>query len=155
MPDTVHTLVPHLLLVEDNPGDILLVKESFRDVHTPYRLSIARDGQEAVDFMESLVDQPAHLWPNLVMLDLNLPKMSGHQVLARLKNSPEFRKIPVIVLSTSEAPVDIETSYELAANCYLCKPPGVGRILSSHADRPGILAQAGALFHSCFRSPSA
>ena len=114
--------MPHILLVEDNPGDILLVKESFRGIATPYQLSIAKDGQQALDFMASTLTNPAFSKPDLILMDLNLPKIGGHEVLAQLKSQVEFRHIPVVILSTSEAPADIAKSYALAANCYLCKP---------------------------------
>ena len=119
------TKVPHILLVEDNPGDVLLVKESFRGIATPYQLSIAKDGQQALDFMASTLTDPAFSQPDLILLDLNLPRVGGHEVLAQLKRRVEFRHIPVIVLSTSDAPSDIARSYALSANCYICKPSGL------------------------------
>ncbi len=119
------TKVPHILLVEDNPGDILLVKESFRGISAPYQLSIAKDGQQALEFMASTLTNPAFSKPDLILLDLNLPKIGGHEVLAQLKSRVEFRHIPVVILSTSDAPADIAKSYALSANCYLCKPAGL------------------------------
>ena len=117
--------VPHILLVEDNPGDILLVKESFRGLGSPYQLSIAKDGRQALDFMHATLGNPSSSRPDLILLDLNLPKVSGHEVLAQLKGMMEFNQIPIIVLSTSESPADIAKAYALAANCYLCKPAGL------------------------------
>lgn len=117
--------VPHILLVEDNPGDILLVKESFRSLGSPYQLSIAKDGRQALEFMHTTLGNPSSSTPDLILLDLNLPKISGHEVLAKLKGTIEFHRIPIIVLSTSESPADIAKAYALAANCYLCKPAGL------------------------------
>ncbi len=116
---------PHVLLVEDNPGDILLVKESFREISTPHRLSVARDGQEALDFVHGAGQFAGLPRPDLILLDLNLPKISGLDVLAQLKSNAAFQNIPVVVLSTSTSPMDIQKSYALAANCYLCKPNGL------------------------------
>ena len=117
--------VPHVLLVEDNPGDILLVQESFRDLGRPYLLSVAKDVQEAISFMARIGKTADATRPDLILLDLNLPKISGHDVLAHLKGNLNFQTIPVVILSSSCAPSDIEKAYGLAANCYICKPAGL------------------------------
>jgi CheY-like chemotaxis protein len=116
---------PHILLVEDNPGDIRLIQESFRDVKLPYRLSVARDGREAIDFLSQIGAFANVSRPDLIILDLNLPKISGHDVLAHLKGHDEYRNIPVVILTSSNAPSDIRKSYQLAANSYHSKPAGL------------------------------
>ena len=111
-----------VLLVEDNHGDVRLVREAFRDVNRSIRLHVACDGMEAMAFLRQ---QGAHLdvpRPDLILLDLNLPKMNGHEVLAKIKADSSLKMIPTIVLSSSETDVDVLISYQLQANCYLRKP---------------------------------
>jgi|SRR5271165_628833 len=123
--ERLRSKVRHVLLVEDNPGDILLVKESFRDSRIAYVLSIANDGQEAIDFLDGIARNKNGPRPDLMLLDLNLPKINGYDVLAHVKGTEELRSIPVLVLSTSSAQSDIQRAYALSANCYLCKPAGL------------------------------
>jgi CheY-like chemotaxis protein len=116
--------VPRLnvLLVEDSPGDVRLTREAFRDADVPVTLHVAADGVEAMAFLqheEAHADAPR---PDLILLDLNLPKMDGRAVLARIKEDENLRTIPTIILTTSEAEADIVRSYQLQANCYLSKP---------------------------------
>jgi chemotaxis family two-component system response regulator Rcp1 len=111
-----------VLLVEDNPGDVRLAREAFRDVNMNVRLHLASDGTEAMAF---LMQRGAHLQaprPDLILLDLNLPKMDGREVLAQIKGDKNLKMIPTIVLSSSETDADVLTSYKLQANCYLRKP---------------------------------
>jgi CheY-like chemotaxis protein len=111
-----------VLLVEDNPGDVRLAREAFRDVNGSIRLHLASDGMEALAFLRR---QGSHLnapRPDLILLDLNLPKMSGREVLAKIKEDSSLKTIPTIVLSSSEADADVLISYQLQANCYLRKP---------------------------------
>jgi two-component system, chemotaxis family, response regulator Rcp1 len=111
-----------VLLIEDSPGDVRLTQEAFRDSHISIRLHVVIDGVEAMDFLRrkgAYFDAPR---PDLILLDLNLPKMDGRQVLARIKEDDGLKTIPTIILTTSEAEVDIMTSYQLQANCYLSKP---------------------------------
>ena len=111
-----------VLLVEDSPGDVRLTKEAFREVNEAVHVNVVADGVEAMDFLKRLgiyVDAPR---PDLILLDLNLPKMDGREVLVRIKNDDSLKTIPTVILSTSEAAADIEKSYELQANCYLSKP---------------------------------
>jgi CheY-like chemotaxis protein len=111
-----------VLLVEDNPGDVRLTREAFRDAQALIRLHVAFDG---VDAMEFLNRQAAHAGvprPDLILLDLNLPRMDGREVLAHIKKDDSLRMIPVVILTTSEDEADIVKSYELQANCYLKKP---------------------------------
>jgi chemotaxis family two-component system response regulator Rcp1 len=112
----------HVLLVEDSPGDVRLTQEAFRAVNTSVHLHVASDGVEAMAF---LTHEGAHVHaprPDLILLDLNLPKMDGREVLARVKNDDSLKMIPTVILTTSEAEVDIVKSCQLRANCYLSKP---------------------------------
>ena len=111
-----------VLLVEDNPGDVRLTREAFREVNRSVRLHLASDGVEALAF---LGQQGAYLRaprPDLILLDLNLPKMNGRDVLAKIKADSSLKMIPTIILSSSEAASDVLISYQLQANCYLRKP---------------------------------
>jgi CheY-like chemotaxis protein len=111
-----------ILLVEDNLGDIRLTEEIFKECHISNRVSVARDGEEA---MAQLRRQGVHAKkprPDLMLLDLNLPRKDGREVLAEIKADPELRRIPVVVLSTSNSETDVVKSYDLHANCYLTKP---------------------------------
>jgi CheY-like chemotaxis protein len=111
-----------ILLVEDNPGDVELMLESLRDQSGRYELSVTRDGAEALDFLRRqgpYTDAPR---PDLIFLDLNLPRMNGHEVLAAIKADEHLRPIPVVVITTSRADRDVVTSYRLHANAYVTKP---------------------------------
>lgn len=111
-----------ILLVEDDPGDVLITTEALSRTKLLHELHTVRDGEEALRFLgqrDEHVDAPR---PDLVLLDLNLPRIDGRQVLAEIKASPELRTIPVVVLSTSEAEDDIVRSYDLHANAYVSKP---------------------------------
>lgn len=111
-----------ILLVEDNPAEVRLCQEAFHICELAHDLEIARDGQEALDFLQRenrFANAPR---PDLILLDLNLPKKDGRQVLEAIKQNPEISEIPVLVLSTSGAQDDLHTSYRLHANSYLTKP---------------------------------
>ena len=111
-----------VLLVEDSPGDVRLMREAFRDANTTIRLHVASDGVEAMAFLGR---EGAHAHaprPDFILLDLNLPKMDGREVLALIKEDSSLKTIPTVILTTSEAEVDIVRSYQLRANCYLSKP---------------------------------
>ena len=111
-----------VLLVEDSPGDIRLTQEALRDAKRVIHLHVATDGVEAMAFLRH---EGANLHaprPDVVLLDLNLPKMDGREVLASIKADAGLKTIPIIILTTSEAEVDIVKSYQLQANCYLSKP---------------------------------
>jgi CheY-like chemotaxis protein len=111
-----------VLLVEDSPGDVRLMREVLRDSNSFIRLHVASDGVEAMDFLNrtgTLGDAPR---PDLILLDLNLPKMDGREVLAHIKEDDGLKSIPTVVLTTSEAQADIDKSYKLHANCYMSKP---------------------------------
>jgi chemotaxis family two-component system response regulator Rcp1 len=111
-----------VLLVEDSPGDVRLTQEAFREANRDLRLHIATDGVEAMSFLKQEGKRADAPRPDLILLDLNLPKMDGREVLAQIKGHSALRTIPTIILTTSEAEADIAKSYELQANCYLTKP---------------------------------
>ncbi len=111
-----------ILLVEDNPGDVLLVREALDLSELPTTLHVCRDGVEAMEFLRERNGDNGSPLPDLVLLDLNMPKMSGHEVLAEMKADVALRRIPVVVLSTSTSHSDIRTTYQLHANCYVTKP---------------------------------
>src|SRR5450755_1826899 len=111
-----------VLLVEDSPGDVRLTQEAFRDANRAIRLHVATDGVEAMAFLRK---EGAHAYaprPDIILLDLNLPKMDGREVLAHIKADSCLKTIPTVILTTSEAETDIVKSYQLQANCYLTKP---------------------------------
>jgi two-component system, chemotaxis family, response regulator Rcp1 len=111
-----------VLLVEDSPGDVRLTKEVFHDANRSIHLHVASDGVEAMAFLRR---EGAHVHaprPDMILLDLNLPKMDGREVLAHIKADESLRTIPTVILTTSDAEVDIAKSYQLQANCYLSKP---------------------------------
>ncbi|HUY27797.1 MAG TPA: response regulator [Candidatus Binataceae bacterium] len=112
----------NILLVEDNPGDVRLTIEVLRDGKFRNQLSVAVDGIEAMNYLRRREGHAAAKRPDLVLLDLNLPRKDGRQVLAEIKADPDLRRIPVVVLTTSSAPVDVIQSYNLQANCYITKP---------------------------------
>jgi two-component system, chemotaxis family, response regulator Rcp1 len=112
----------HVLLVEDNAADVDLTRETLDLVKFDGKLSVARDGVEAIEFLNGAGswDRPGH--PTLILLDLNLPRKDGRQVLAVLKSDDLFRRIPVVILSSSDSEKDITSCYNLGANCYIVKP---------------------------------
>src|SRR5664279_833240 len=111
-----------VLLVEDSPGDVRLMQEVFRTVNKLIHLQVASDGVEAMAILRQWGEYANRPRPDLILLDLNLPRMDGREVLALIKEDPSLRTIPVIILTTSDAEVDIVRSYELQANAYLTKP---------------------------------
>jgi chemotaxis family two-component system response regulator Rcp1 len=111
-----------VLLVEDSPGDVRLTQEAFRDADSTIDLRVAVDGVEAMAFLlrkGRYADAPR---PEFILLDLNLPKMDGREVLAHIKEDDDLKTIPTVILTTSDAEADILTSYQLQANCYVSKP---------------------------------
>ncbi len=111
-----------ILLVEDNPGDVRLTQECFKESKISNNLSVVMDGQEAIDFLQHKGKFANALRPDLILLDLNLPRKDGREVLAEIKADPDLRKIPVVVLTISKAEQDILKSYDLHANCFITKP---------------------------------
>jgi CheY-like chemotaxis protein len=118
-----------ILLIEDNEADVRLTREGIKEAKINNNLSVVRDGEEAMDYLHKrngFEDVPR---PDLVLLDLNLPKKDGREVLEEIKSSEELRRLPVVVLTTSEAEKDIVKSYELHANCYVTKPLGLDQFV--------------------------
>jgi len=111
-----------ILLVEDNPGDILLTKEAFEEIKIANNLNVVEDGIEAMNFLKNEGKYKEGRKPDLIILDLNLPKKDGREVLAEIKESKKLKKIPVVVLTSSKAEEDILKSYDLHANCFISKP---------------------------------
>ena len=111
-----------VLLVEDSPGDVRLTQEAFRDANIAIHLHVASDGVEAMSFLRRQDEHANSPRPDLILLDLNLPRMDGREVLAHIKEDENLKTIPTVILTTSEAEADIVKSYELQANCYLSKP---------------------------------
>jgi two-component system, chemotaxis family, response regulator Rcp1 len=119
-----------ILLVEDNPGDIRLTQEALREGRVRNELQVARDGVEALDLLCRRGRFADAARPDLILLDLNLPRKDGREVLAELKADDRLRRIPVVVLTTSRAEEDIVTSYDLHANCYIAKPVDLDRFIA-------------------------
>jgi CheY-like chemotaxis protein len=118
-----------ILLVEDNPGDVRLTLEAFKEGKLHNRLHIARDGEEALAFLRRQGPYAEAVRPDLILLDLNLPKKDGREVLAEIKQDQELHRIPVVVLTTSKAEQDILKVYDLHANCYITKPMDLDQFL--------------------------
>ena len=112
----------HVLLVEDNPGDVRLMREALRNGDPAKRLDAVEDGEEALAYLRRLHPYSQVPKPDLIFLDLNLPKKDGREVLSEIKQDDALRRIPVVVLTTSEAERDILRVYDLHANCYVKKP---------------------------------
>ncbi len=111
-----------VLLVEDSPGDVRLTREAFKDANKTIHLHVAVDGVEAMAFLRREGAHSHAPRPDLILLDLNLPKMDGREVLTLIKQDDDLKTIPTVILTTSEAEADIVKSYQLQANCYLNKP---------------------------------
>jgi two-component system, chemotaxis family, response regulator Rcp1 len=111
-----------ILLVEDSPGDVRLIREAFRSADATPNLHVAADGVEAMTFLRRQGEHGDAPRPDLILLDLNLPRMDGREVLALIKQDQDLKTIPIIILTTSEAETDIKRTYELQASCYLTKP---------------------------------
>ena len=111
-----------ILLVEDDPGDVLMTREALEDSKVINNLHVVDNGEEAVAFLRQENGHGGAPRPDLVLLDLNLPRLDGREVLAQVKNDPDLRRIPVVVLTTSEAEEDVLRSYDLHANAYVTKP---------------------------------
>jgi CheY-like chemotaxis protein len=117
-----------ILMVDDNPGDVRLTLEALHESGTSAQLISVRDGQAAVQLL--LNPPPGQRRPDLVLLDLNLPRMDGREVLAILRGDPRFRSLPVVVFSSSDAPHDIKDAYDRGANCYVVKPMELERFMT-------------------------
>jgi two-component system response regulator len=115
----------HVLLVEDDPGDVMLTKKLFADVKPALCLDVVNDGVEAMAYLRREAPYTDSIRPDLLLLDLNMPKKDGCTVLKELQQDAALRSIPVVVLTTSDSDSDIERAYGLGANCYITKPVGV------------------------------
>jgi CheY-like chemotaxis protein len=136
-----------VLLVEDDPGDVLLIREAFEDNKVANRLHVVADGVEALEFMRQTGEHADAPRPDLVLLDLNLPRKDGREVLAEVKNDDALRTIPVVVLTTSQAEEDVLRSYDLHANAYVTKPVDFDRFI-------GVVRQIDQFFVSVVKLPN-
>ena len=118
-----------LLLVEDNPGDVRLTQEALKSGQVQVNLNVARDGVEAIDFLRQRAAFEGAPKPDLILLDLNLPRKNGREVLSEIKSDPELRRIPVLIMTTSRAEQDVNRAYNLNANCYITKPMDLDEFL--------------------------
>lgn len=110
-----------ILLVEDSPSDVRLIREALKETPVPVQITVARDGVEATDYLEQVLRGSA-VRPDLMLLDLNLPRKNGREVLAEVKSSPELKQIPVLVMTSSHSDEDVADVYNLSANCFITKP---------------------------------
>ena len=129
MTDWTGCEIVDVLLVEDDPGDILMTREAFQHHKIQNKLHVVTDGEQALQFLRQAGEYANVPRPGLVLLDLNLPRRSGHEVLAELKADPQLRVIPVVILTTSQAEEDILRSYSLHANAYVSKPVDFERFM--------------------------
>jgi len=111
-----------ILLVEDNPVDVMITKKAFSEGRVSSNLHVAEDGEEAMDFLYKRGKYSSALSPEIILLDLNLPKKDGREILAEVKADPSLRRIPIVILTTSQDKEDIWRSYNLQANCFITKP---------------------------------
>lgn len=114
--------VAKILLIEDNEGDIVLTIQALKDAHLNNELTVIKNGEEAILYLQQLKEEMYDKIPDLIFLDLNLPKVSGQEVLVQIKNDDVLKLIPVLVLTTSESDKDIMDAYRHYANCYITKP---------------------------------
>ncbi len=136
-----------VLMVEDDPGDVLLIREAFEYNKVHNNLNVVSDGEQALAFLRNEGEHAGAPRPDLVLLDLNLPRKDGREVLAEVKQDPDLRTIPIVVLTTSEAEEDVLKSYQLHANAYVTKPVDFERFVS-------IVRQIDDFFVSVVRLPS-
>jgi CheY-like chemotaxis protein len=119
-----------ILLVEDDPGDVLITREAFAENKVRNKLNVVSDGESAIAYLRREGDFSAATRPDLILLDLNLPRKDGHEVLAEIKTDAALQRIPVVILTTSDAEEDILRSYDLHANAYVTKPVDFERFLN-------------------------
>lgn len=119
-----------ILLVEDNPGDVRLTREALKDGRVLVNLTVASDGVEAMEVLRAEGDHSNRRLPDLILLDLNLPRKNGREVLEEIKADDDLKRIPVIVMTTSKAEQDIHKAYTLNANCYVTKPVDLDEFLN-------------------------
>jgi CheY-like chemotaxis protein len=111
-----------ILLVEDNEGDIILTKEALSDAKIKNKVIVARDGEEAINYLDNGVETGGEDLPDLILLDINLPKIDGKEVLQYIKSAASLKKIPVVMLTTSSSQIDVLDAYAHHANCFITKP---------------------------------
>ncbi len=121
----------HILLVEDNEGDIILTKEAFEEKRIVNKISVAKDGKEAINLLNHFITISKNELPDLILLDINLPKKNGHEVLFEIKNNDQLKHIPVIILTTSSSKQDIMLAYKNYANCYITKPVDLSEFINA------------------------
>ena len=119
-----------ILLVEDNEGDIILTKEALSDAKINNGFTVVRDGEEAINYLTNAKDLNCELLPDLILLDINLPKIDGKEVLIFIKNDTILKKIPVVMLTTSSSEMDINDAYNNHANCFIIKPVDFNKFIS-------------------------
>ena len=119
-----------ILLVEDNPGDVRLTREALKEGKVLNNLYVAQDGVEAIACLKREGKYAGAIRPDIILLDLNLPKKDGHEVLADVKSDPDLRRIPVVILTTSKAEEDVLQSYNLHANCFITKPVDLDQFIN-------------------------
>lgn len=137
----------HVLLIEDDPGDVLITREAFAENKVRNHLSVVNDGVKALQFLRREAGYAGAPRPDLILLDLNLPRMDGHEVLAHIKSDADLQRIPVVVLTTSDAEEDVLRSYDLHANAYVTKPVDFERFL-------GVVRQIDDFFVTVVKLPS-
>ena len=118
-----------ILMVEDNPGDVRLTREAMKEAKVRNNLSVAKDGEEATLFLKKSGQYANAPRPDLILLDLNLPRKDGRELLAEIKADEDLKRIPVVILTTSRSEQDIFKTYNLHANCYVNKPVGLDQFL--------------------------
>lgn len=135
-----------ILLVEDNPGDVRLTIEALKESKLVNNLSVVEDGIEALAYLRKQGKYQDAIHPDLILLDLNLPKMDGREVLAEIKADEELKRIPVVILTTSSADEDIIKTYQLHANCYITKPVDINQFIK-------VVKNVGAFWFSIVKLP--
>ena len=118
-----------ILLVEDSPSDVRLIREALKEAALPVQVTVARDGVEATDLLQQVASGLIHP-PDIVLLDLNLPRKNGREVLVEVKSSAKLKQIPVLVMTSSKSDEDIAKAYELNANCYITKPADLSEYIN-------------------------
>ncbi|MBP7822017.1 MAG: response regulator [Saprospiraceae bacterium] len=118
-----------ILLIEDNSGDVILLKEAFKRLDNSYNITVAQDGEDAIAYLTTSIDAKTVTSPDIILLDINMPRMNGFQVLAKLRSESSYLAIPIIIFSTSLSEPDIMKCYELKANCFITKPPSFNDLI--------------------------
>jgi len=119
-----------ILLVEDNPGDVRLTREALKEGKIKNNLFVTSNGVEALEFLKQEGEYTDAIRPDLILLDLNMPRMDGRELLEKIKQEPDLRRIPVVILTTSKSEEDIVKSYDLHANCYITKPVDLDQFIN-------------------------